>query len=64
MQGLICQKQGRCTEAISSLRKSISLDPNYGLPWPEMSSAGQDLASAGQSCRNGTELHMQPEDYD
>lgn len=51
VQGLVYQKQGNCTGAIFALRKSISIDPNYSLPWPEMHSASQDLASVEQDCR-------------
>ncbi len=50
IQGLIYQKQGNCTGAIYALKKSVSLDTNYSLPWPEMPSANQDLASTEQSC--------------
>ncbi|MBP1928894.1 tetratricopeptide (TPR) repeat protein [Methanolinea mesophila] len=49
-QGRIALAAGNCTLAISSLERSIALNPSYSLPWPTMANATEDLATAREKC--------------
>jgi tetratricopeptide (TPR) repeat protein len=50
-QGRIALAAGNCTLAISSLERSVSLNPNYSLPWPTTTNATVDLAAARTQCK-------------
>ena len=49
-QGKIALAAGNCTLAISSLERSIGINPSYSLPWPTMTNATADLATAREKC--------------
>ncbi len=49
-QGRIALAAGNCTLAVSSLERSVSLNPNYSLPWPTTTNATVDLAAAEKQC--------------
>ena len=53
-QGRIALAAGNCTLAISSLERSIALNPSYSLPWPTMTNATVDLAAARAQCETGS----------
>lgn len=50
VKGRILAARTDCSGAAAALERSMNIDPEYSLPWPGFSSAGEDLDALNTAC--------------